>query len=579
MRWGVRKENVASGTKAVGRGARAVGRGLGKAIDFAGDVQFENMAADGRAREQVIGGARKPYRKEDLPAVKARHGDYAKLRNRAKKPFSKEARAYRKDARETYIQRLETTANSMKNLSGDREYTIRERGYDLPAQGGELPVTKYFWNVTTRKVQHAVTDPFTRLEVIFDDEGYITDLKQVEIEDSMAQAIEMGAAFLAHYGVKGMKWGVRKTPQEEGGRREGIQRYLDPQGHDLTIDVLKTLGGVLVPIAQPLTWPAQIRLVRGGIRGAQAKVLDSQEKKFAKKAMSPKNFAAIHNGSLEQVNRGIDKINAKYPNPNQSPATRKKYDAEVLKTMQDGYRASANSLTNKAQTRHLDVEFVNDGLDFKIHAREGAPTPLPKRVKHAAEDIENEEITVEITGKIKRNQTGHIVGFEFDHLKSESMAQSVSDVGAEFVLEHYGVKGMRWGYRKERPTAVNPTARSFVPHGKKRKTKVKTEGGENQPASDDAIRVGEARAKLKRSGTAALSNQELRDVANRLQLEAQVATLTSSRGQKFIMRELETTGQQLTKRGVKSGAKSVAKNVTKKKVKKAAATAAVAALL
>ena len=206
MRWGVRKEDVASGAKAVGRGAKSAGRGIGKAVSatarFAGDVSFENRAADGRAREAIVHAAHKPYKKQDLPAVKARHGDYGKLKNRAKKPFSKEARAYRKDARETYVKRLESTANSMKNVSGDREYTIRERGIELPASGGGLPTSKYFWDVSTRKVEHAVTDDFTRLEVIFDDEGYITDLKQVEIEGSMAQTAALGAEFLAHCGVR-----------------------------------------------------------------------------------------------------------------------------------------------------------------------------------------------------------------------------------------------------------------------------------------------------------------------------------------------------------------------------------------
>src|SRR5204863_7580719 len=97
--------------------------------------------------------------------------------------------------------------------------------------------------------------------------------------------------------------------------------------------------GVLVPIVAPFTWPAQIRLIRGGARGVQKKTLDRQEKKFAKNAMSPKNFAAIHNGSLDKINRDIDGLNKKHPDLS-NPATRKTYDAEVLKTMQDGYRES-----------------------------------------------------------------------------------------------------------------------------------------------------------------------------------------------------------------------------------------------
>ena len=193
MRWGVRKEDVSGAAKAVGSAAKSAGGAVGKAVGavgrFAGDVQFENKVADGRAREEVIDKASTPFRKEDLPAIKARHGDYGKLKNRAKKPLSKEARAYRKDARETYIKRLESTANSIKNPSGNRQYTIRERGVDLPAQGGNLPSSKYYWDVSSRAVQHAVTDAFTTLEVVFDSEGWITDLKKVEVADALAQTM------------------------------------------------------------------------------------------------------------------------------------------------------------------------------------------------------------------------------------------------------------------------------------------------------------------------------------------------------------------------------------------------------
>ena len=294
MKWGVRKEQI-------GAGARAVGRGIGAVATFAGDVDFENQVETGRAREMVITKANPAFRRTDLPAVKERHGDYGKLRNRAKKPFAPEARAYRKDAKETYIKRLETTANSIKNFSGDRQYTIRERGWELPEAGGALPKSRHYWEVSSRKAQHAAIDSFTTLEVIEDAEGYITDLKKVETE----------------------------------------------------------------------------------------------------------------------------------------------------------------------------------------------------------------------------------------------VAQSVSDVGAAFVLEHYGVKGMRWGHRRAAPEAVSPSARSVVPHGTRRKTKIKVAGGENHPAHTDAVKVAQARAKMQKSGTAALSNKELQDLQNRLNLERNVkqlvtSTSTTGRGRKFV---------------------------------------------
>ena len=213
MKWGVRKEDVVSGAKAAGSVATRAGGKVGKAASatsrFVKDVQFESRATEGKAREAVISAAHVDFKKQDLPAVKARHGDYGKLTNRAKKPFSPEARAYRKDAKETYIKRLETTANSMKNATGDRQYTIRERGIDQPAEGGALPRSKYQWEVSARNVKHAAEDDFTLLDVLMDDEGYITGLRKVENTDAMAHTINLGTEFLSHYGVKGMQWGVR----------------------------------------------------------------------------------------------------------------------------------------------------------------------------------------------------------------------------------------------------------------------------------------------------------------------------------------------------------------------------------
>lgn len=146
---------------------------------------------------------------------------------------------------------------------------------------------------------------------------------------------------------------------------------------------------------------------------------------------------------------------------------------------------------------------------------------------------------------VTRDENGPIIEAE---LRETAMAQS-ADLGAEF-LAHYGIKGMHWGQRTARPapTAIAPSAKSVVPHGTKKKTKVQVAGGENHPAHEDAIKVAESRAKLAKSGTAALSNNELRDVANRIQLEQQVKTLTAPGGKKFVSNLLRNQGTQSANR-------------------------------
>jgi hypothetical protein len=112
-------------------------------------------------------------------------------------------------------------------------------------------------------------------------------------------------------------------------------------------------------------------------------------------------------------------------------------------------------------------------------------------------------------------------------------------------LVHYGVKGMRWGQRK---TATEVTTRSVVNAGLRSKTKVKVKGGQAHPATQDAIKAAVQKQKLKKSGAAALSNQELRELATRLQLEQQVKSLAAPKGQKFVTGQLKTQGQQTIQR-------------------------------
>jgi 2'-5' RNA ligase len=226
-----------------------------------------------------------------------------KLKHRLFNPKDPATKAYRKEAKETYIKRLEEAANTMTNVSGTRQYTIRERGWELPPEGGALPASKHYWDISSREIRHADGDVTTILELTLDDDGFITDMQEAPTGDALAQStIELGSDFLAALGL---------------------------------------------------------------------------------------------------------------------------------------------------------------------------------------------------------------------------------EVG----VEHYGVKGMRWGVRKEAPEAVSAKATSVVPPGKRRRTKIEVEGGENHPAHEDAIKVAEAKTKLKKSGPAALSNRELQEVATRLNLERNVAQLVSGNSQ------------------------------------------------
>ena len=127
---------------------------------------------------------------------------------------------------------------------------------------------------------------------------------------------------------------------------------------------------------------------------------------------------------------------------------------------------------------------------------------------------------------------------EYNYDLAEVAMGETSEAGKEF-LEHFGVRGMRWGVRKDRtPLPIAPSAQSVVKRNKNIKTKITTEGGHNHPATEDALKVAATRQKMRKSGTAALSNKELKELQERLNLEVNVTRLdvqtTTSPGRKFV---------------------------------------------
>jgi len=83
------------------------------------------------------------------------------------------------------------------------------------------------------------------------------------------------------------------------------------------------------------------------------------------------------------------------------------------------------------------------------------------------------------------------------------------------VLEHYGIKGMRWGVRRTREQIDRARG--------KRKAK----GKPVTPVSEDAKRARAAQTKAKTEGVGALSNQELQQLNKRLNLEKNYSDLTN----------------------------------------------------
>ena len=90
---------------------------------------------------------------------------------------------------------------------------------------------------------------------------------------------------------------------------------------------------------------------------------------------------------------------------------------------------------------------------------------------------------------------------------------------SDVYLEHFGVKGMRWGVRKKQEPVSTGVAKT--------------------PMSSDATLASKISTKARTSGMSSLSNAELQALNQRLQLERQYSSLVGSPATKSGMDKVQ----------------------------------------
>jgi hypothetical protein len=156
------------------------------------DKKFEKKASSTKVFMQVYDGAAKAYNKHDI----ARINNSPKYRNKDFSQPSKLRDQYYKEHREALVKRLEESAASMTNKSGTRRYTVVVNADNS-------------WDVETTDIKHA--DDTIRVSVTYDAKGYITAVSLPEVLEQSGLDSDVA---LEHFGVKGMKWGVRRQQNE-----------------------------------------------------------------------------------------------------------------------------------------------------------------------------------------------------------------------------------------------------------------------------------------------------------------------------------------------------------------------------
>lgn len=154
--------------------------------------------------------------------------------------------------------------------------------------------------------------------------------------------------------------------------------------------------------------------------------------------------------------------------------------------------------------------------------------------------------------------------YNYDMPMEVMMSAQNQKIMDDLFLEHFGVKGMKWGQRKRDQdhstsdrgaaavtTLVKKDARLSRNSPLRRQTRIIAKGGERHDAAADAIKVEMHKRKLKKSGVDAMTTMELRELTDRLRLEDAAMQLTKSKGKTAVKKTLGKNALQIAKEQAK----------------------------
>lgn len=288
---------------------------------------------------------------------------------------------------------------------------------------------------------------------------------------------------LVHFGVKGMRWGVRNASKPVSPK---MSKKRDSRGDLMTKDDAK--------------WSKKANNIRKGIEAYN-------------------QTADVMNSTV------IPRINSKPEyrnvNLNKNPKLMAKYNKEYSDIFDAEFNKALTRVYGTSPSGKYKVISTHDGWVVGFNE---------DKVKHADETL--------FTFEARRDNFGRILEFK---LKDDTLIQSeINDY-----LAHHGIKGMRWGVRRENPSGGLPTP--VTVSTKPNSSKIQTKGGANHPASDEAKRSASIHQKLKKSGVNSLSNKEMQELVTRLNLEQQLSKLTTPQKSQFQRNVEQTLNQTMSK--------------------------------
>lgn len=378
------------------------------------------------------------------------------------------------------------------NPSGTKQYVIRK-----DSEGND---DVFLDPVSPTEVKHAEGDTRMTIRLKTDPTGRVT---KYSVEEQV----------LKHFGVKGMKWGVRKTEADGSPRQRGAVRQAITKAAVSNDEASRTIHERNAKKTPGLSAERMIVARQRTVERTRDAAADiNMESRF--KGKDIKYDAPLQEAYRKEVAKKAAVI---YEEEIRHQYTEIGVEATIAAAKAIyNYKKGTTTVTLDDQTAYK-AEAVRQILDEA------------KAAKHADDGGDPSELVL----KMETNELGHVV--------------DVSLVGSK--LAHYGVKGMKWGVRKsDRGAEITKISekqsrresdKQVVVSQRKPGTYVKTKGGNRNLASEDAIKAQASRQRAKRSTTDSLTNAELKQLNERMRLEQEFSKLDKKvkrQGEGFISR-------------------------------------------
>nr|DAV50359.1 MAG TPA: Structural protein [Caudoviricetes sp.] len=386
--------------------------------------------------------------------------------------------------------------------------------------------------------------------------------------------MDAGEGFLAHFGVKGMKWGVRKkyTPKDrdKAHRKEAAKNY--GKYFDDSFD--RRFGER--DVKSYTTDDKKIVLKKGSElyrtqRSGKNDQTDSHRYVSTNRKDADRYISTLPGGrgGQKRYKSGWHEVSYKTTRDLVAPSDKEAYEIfKSIKNQEIGKtRFLKRSVTVDKQLRKQALSNKDADKYEAFLASQWKHTPVNsayfKAVRkagyNAVQDLNDRGIVsdrpmIALDPKGTMRETGRRT---LDAWAINEAQRKVKRIGHAMhddvnYLEHFGVKGMKWGVRKAK-SAVS-SARS----------KHQARKAARHPQSPEAARAHALRKQVKKKGLDSLSNSELQALNNRLNLEANYRnamkqhpdTLRSKRNRELVTAGAKIVGPIVAKSVGKEFAKS-----------------------